>query len=219
MQELTEKSHPNWSKRGENEFWSSLWVNSILRKILRICIISVSNLARKYVCLHLLMFPQLWWGHVSNLGPISASEEYTALIGHELGQANVHWGSDAIQSSYPLLPPSLHALNLSQHQGLFQLVSSLDQVIKELELQLQHQSFQWTLRTDFLLDWPVWFHCTPRDSQESSASQFESNNSLVLRLLYVFSLEVRKFLITHKKIRADLDECWLKVENTDSVEK
>ena len=45
-----------------------------------------------------------WWGHASDLGPISASEEYTALIGHELARAHVHWISDAIQSSYPLSP-------------------------------------------------------------------------------------------------------------------
>ena len=41
-------------------------------------------------------------------------------------------------------------LNLSQHQGLFQWVSSSHQVAKALEFQLQHQSFQWIFRTDFL---------------------------------------------------------------------
>ena len=46
-----------------------------------------------------------------------------------------------------LLPPSI---NLSQHQGLFQWVSSLHQVAKVLEFQLQHQSFQGTPRTDLL---------------------------------------------------------------------
>ena len=35
-------------------------------------------------------------------------------------------------------------------QGLFQWVSSSHEVAKVLELQLQHQSFQWTPRTDFL---------------------------------------------------------------------
>ena len=50
--------------------------------------------------------------------------------------------SDAIQPSYPLPSPSPPALNLSQHQGLFQGVSSLHQVAKVLEFQLQHQSFQ-----------------------------------------------------------------------------
>ena len=50
----------------------------------------------------------------------------------------------------PLSSPSTPALNLSQHQGLFQWVSSSHQVAKVLEFQLQHQSVQWMLRTDFL---------------------------------------------------------------------
>ena len=57
---------------------------------------------------------------------------------------------DAIQPSHPLLSPSLPAFNISQHQGLFKWVSSLHQVAKVLDFQLQHQSFQWTLRTDLL---------------------------------------------------------------------
>ena len=65
-------------------------------------------------------------------------------------QTHVHWVDDAIQSSHPLSPPSPPALNLSQHQGLFQWVSSSHQVTKVLELQLQHQSFQWIVRVDFL---------------------------------------------------------------------
>ena len=58
--------------------------------------------------------------------------------------------SDAIQPSHPLLSPSPPAFNLSQHQGLFQWVGSSHQVAKVLEFQLQHQSFQWIFRTDFL---------------------------------------------------------------------
>ena len=68
----------------------------------------------------------------------------------EATQRHVHWVGDAIQPSYPLLSPFLPALNLSQHQGLFKWVNSLHQVAKVLEFQLQHQSFQWTLRTDLL---------------------------------------------------------------------
>ena len=58
--------------------------------------------------------------------------------------------SDSIQPSHPLSSPSPPAFNLSQHQGLFQWVSSSHQVVKVLEFQLQHQSFQWTPRTDLL---------------------------------------------------------------------
>ena len=55
-----------------------------------------------------------------------------------------HGVGDAIQPSHPLSSPSPSALNLFQHQGLFKWVSSLHQVAKVLEFQLQHQSFQWT---------------------------------------------------------------------------
>ena len=68
----------------------------------------------------------------------------------EFTQTHVHWVGDAIQPSHPLLPPSPPAFNLSQHQGLFRWLSSLHEVAKVLEFQLQHQSFQWTSRTDFL---------------------------------------------------------------------
>ena len=66
----------------------------------------------------------------------------------ELAQTHVHWVGDAIQPSHPLLSPCSSAFDLSQHQDLFQWVSSLHQVAKVLEFQLQHQSFQWTPRTD-----------------------------------------------------------------------
>ena len=59
----------------------------------------------------------------------------------ELAQIHVHQVGDAIQLSHPLLYPS-PTFNLSQHQGLFQWVSSLLQMTKVLELQLQYQSFQ-----------------------------------------------------------------------------
>ena len=57
------------------------------------------------------------------------------------------WCHPTISSS---IVPFSSAFNLSQHQGLFQWVSSSHQVAKILELQLQHQSFQWIFRTDFL---------------------------------------------------------------------
>ena len=67
----------------------------------------------------------------------------------EFAQTHVHWVSDAIQSFHPFSPLS-PALNLSQHQCLLQWDGSLHQVAKALELQLQHQSFQWIFRIDFL---------------------------------------------------------------------
>ena len=65
-------------------------------------------------------------------------------------QTHVHWVSDAIQPPYPCWLSSPPALNLSQHQGFFHLTGSSHQVAKVLELQLQHQSFQWISRVGFL---------------------------------------------------------------------
>ena len=84
---------------------------------------------------------------------------------------------------HPLLAPP--AFNLSQHQVLFQCSGSSHQVAKVLQFQLQHQSFQWIFRTDFLLDALVRSPCSPRDSQESSPTpQLKSRDSLVLSFLY-----------------------------------
>ena len=74
-------------------------------------------------------------------------------IHHQLPQftqTHVHWVGDAIQPPHPLSSPSPPALNLSQHQGLFQWVGSSYQVTKVLEFQLLHQSFQWVFRTNSL---------------------------------------------------------------------
>ena len=95
----------------------------------------------------------------------------------KLAQTHVHWVSDAIQPSHSLSSPSPPAFYLSQHQGLFQRVSLSHHVAKVLKFQLQHQSFQWIFRNDFLYDWLVWSPCCPRDSQESSPTpQFKSIN-------------------------------------------
>ena len=102
----------------------------------------------------------------------------------EFTQTHVHLVGDAIQPSHPLLSPSPPAPNPSQHQGLFQWLSSSQEVAKVLEFQPQHQSFQWTPRTDLLWDGLVGSPCSPRDSQESSPTpQFKSINSLVLACL------------------------------------
>ena len=103
----------------------------------------------------------------------------------ELTQTHVHRVGDAIQPSHPLSSPSPPVSNLSQHQDLFKWVSSSHQVANLLESQLEHQSFQWTPRTDLLYDGRVESPCSPRDSQESSPTpQFKSINSSVLSFLH-----------------------------------
>ena len=103
----------------------------------------------------------------------------------ELAQTHVHYVSDVIQPSHPLSSPSPHTFSHSQHQSLFKWVSSSHQVAKVLEFQLQHQSFQWISRTDFLSDGLIGSPCCPRDSQESSPIlQFKSINFSVLSFLH-----------------------------------
>ena len=68
----------------------------------------------------------------------------------EFAQTYVQRVNDTIQPSHPLPPASPFPSNLSQHEDIFQSISSLHQVAKVLELQLQHQSFQWKFRVDFL---------------------------------------------------------------------
>jgi len=68
----------------------------------------------------------------------------------ESTQTHFHWVGDAIQPFHPLSSPSPPALNLFQHQGLFNWVSSSHEVAKVLEFQFQHQSFQRIPRTDLL---------------------------------------------------------------------
>ena len=99
----------------------------------------------------------------------------------EFAQAHVHWVNDGIQPSHPLLLPSL-ALNLSQHQGLFQWVGS------------SHSGGQsFTLASVLPMNIQGWFplwltdliSLLPRDSQESSlAPQFKSISSSVLSVVY-----------------------------------
>ena len=96
------------------------------------------------------------------------------------------WCHPAISSS---VVPFSFCLSPSQHQGLFQWVSSSHEVAKVLEFQLQHQSFQWTPRTDLLQDGLVGSPCSPRDSQESSPTpQFKSINFSALSSLHSTTL-------------------------------
>ena len=78
-----------------------------------------------------------------------------------------------------LLPSSFPSIRVFSNW-----VSSSHQVANVLELQLQHQSFQGIVRIDFLYNWLFWSPCCPRDSQESSPTQFKSINSSVLSFLY-----------------------------------
>ena len=110
------------------------------------------------------------------------------LVHHQLPeftQTHIHRVRDTIQPSHTLSSPSPPAPNPSQHQSLFQWVSSSHEVAKVLEFQLQHHSLQRNSRADLLQNGLVGSPCSPRDSQESSPTpQFKSTNSSVLSLLH-----------------------------------
>ena len=117
----------------------------------------------------------------------------------EFTQTHVHWVSHAIQPSHPLSSPFPPAFNLSQHQGLFKWVSSLHQVAKVLEFQLQHQSFQWIFRTDFLQDGLIGCPCSPRNSQ--SLLQHHSSKASILWCSAFFIVQLsHPYMITGKTI-------------------
>ena len=116
------------------------------------------------------------------------------------------------QSCHPTSPslvsPSLLALSLSQHQGLFQWVDSSHQATKVLELHFQHQSFQWIIRVGFPLGLTGLISCIPNDSTESSPTpQFKSINSLVLSFLYSPTFpSIHDYWKSHRFDKVEL--CW-----------
>ena len=84
-----------------------------------------------------------------------------------------------ILPSHPLSFPPPPAFNLSQHQDLFQWVISLHQVAKVLELQLQHQSFQWIFRNDSFSI--TWFDLLADQGTLKSLLQHHSSKASILR--------------------------------------
>ena len=68
----------------------------------------------------------------------------------EFTQIHVHWVNDAIQPHLILCCPFLLLPSIFPSISLIQWVGSSHQVVKVLEIQFQHQSFQWIFRFDFL---------------------------------------------------------------------
>ena len=107
---------------------------------------------------------------------------------------------DLVMDSVHLIlchPTSPFVFSLSQYQGLYQRVSSLHQVAKVLQLQLQHQSFQRILRTDFPSDWLDWSPCSPRDSQQFF--QYHSSKASILWHSAFFTVQISHPYMTTRK--------------------
>ena len=96
------------------------------------------------------------------------------------------WCHPTISSS--VTSPSPPAPSPSQHQGLYQWNNTLPEVAKVLEFQLQHQSFQWTPRTDLLQDELVGSPCSPRDSQ--SLLQHHSSKGSIFQRSAFFTVQL-----------------------------
>ena len=151
------------------------YIYKILKTQLENCSIQFSSVQFS----HSVVSDSLW--------PHESQQQASLQVHHQLSeftQAHIHWVGIAIQPSHPLSSPSPPAPKPSQHQGLFQWVNSSHDVARGLEFQLQHQSFQWTPRTDVIYDGLVGSPCSARDSQESSPTpQFKSINSSAFAFL------------------------------------
>ena len=127
-----------------------------LKSFFRKYIVIFSWLYRTTLTISSVQFSSVQYSHSVGSGSLQPHGLQHARLSFEhhqlpeLAQTHVHRVGDAIQPSHPLMSPSPPVFNVSQHQGIFQGVSSSYQMAKVLELQLQHQSFQWIFRTDFI---------------------------------------------------------------------
>ena len=107
------------------------------------------------------------------------------------------WVGDAIQPSHPLSSPSPAVLNLSQNQGLFKWVNSSHQLAKVLEFQLQHQSFQWTPRTDLI--WDYWLDLLAVQGTLKGLLQHHSSKASILWHSAFFIVQLSHLYMTTGK--------------------
>ena len=121
--------------------WAALWQ---FKKY------SLSSHSSIYISLGLVQFSS-----VANLcptlcDPMDCCTPGFPVLHHlqEIAQTHVHWVGDAQMSS--VIPFSSHLQSFPASGSFFNESSSSQQVVKVLELQLQHQSFQWVFRADFL---------------------------------------------------------------------
>ena len=126
----------------------------------------------------------------------------------EFTQTHVHWVSDAIQPSHPLLSPSPPAFNLSQHQGLFKWVHSLHQVAKVLEFQLSiSPSNEYLGLISFRMDW---FDLLEVQGTLKSRLQNNSSKASILQCSAFFITQLSHPYMTYWKNHSfdQTDFCW-----------
>ena len=112
----------------------------------------------------------------------------------EHAQTHVHWVGDANPTTHLLSSTSPPSFNFSHHQGLFQWVGSSHQAVKVLELQLDHQPFQWIFRIDLLYNGLVRSFCSPGDTRVFSNITFQMHQFLGTQLSLWFSSHIHTWL-------------------------
>ena len=114
----------------------------------------------------------------------------------ELAQTHVHWVGDAIQTSHPLSSPS-PAFNLSQHQGLFQWVSSSRQVPKYWSFRFSISSFnEYSGLISFRM---FWFDLFAVQGTFKSLLQHHSWKASILQCSAFFIVQLSHLYMTTEK--------------------
>ena len=144
--------------------WKEDWVASLRTSMIIHCTLGTISLLLRASIYILIQFSSVAESYPTLCNPMDYSAPGFPVLHYflEFAQTHVHWVGDAIQPSHPLLSPSPPAFNLSQHQGLFQWVSSLHQVARVLELQLERASvLPMNIQGRFLWGYqPGWYHAT-----------------------------------------------------------
>jgi hypothetical protein len=115
----------------------------------------------------------------------------------EFAQTHVHWIGDAIQPSHPLSPPSLLVLNLSQHQGLSQWVSSFQQWPKYWSFSFSiNPSDEYSRLISFRINW---FHLLVVQGTFKSLLQYHSSKAWVICCSAFFMVQLSHLYMTAVK--------------------
>ena len=124
---------------------------------------------------HVRLFATLWTA--------ARQASLSLAIFQSLFRFIVHWVSDAIQPSHPLLPPSPSALNLSQHQAFFNVLALHIRWWKYWSFSIS-PSNEYSGLISFRIDWFDLLAVQGTLKESSPSPPFENINSLVLSLLY-----------------------------------
>ena len=135
------KPSATFIKKKKNSTWERAQMNKIRFKTeITIEIKEIQRVIRSLLLSHVWLFATPWTAARQASLSFTISWSLPKLMSIEY----------VMPSSHFILCHSLPALSLSQHQSLFQWINSSHQVAKVLELQHQHQSFQWIFRVCFL---------------------------------------------------------------------